>query len=326
MNTPLAPRAVIVRRQTELELLIAQHGTRAQAAFYLQRQGLRIADVEERHRRIEVALGAVRTQVPRTWRQITLLRSDLDRFVFEERDIIVAVGQDGLVANVSKYLDGQYVIGVNPDRSEYEGLLVPFDATSVSELLAECVADRAPFESRAMVEATLDDGQQVTALNEIFIGHRSHQSARYRLTYRKANERQSSSGIIVSTGTGGSGWARSINLERQGILTLPQPEESSLAFFVREAFPGSGFSTTTTCGRLEANDALVVVSEMNSGGVLFGDGIEEDHVEFLWGTIATLALSRKQLRLVKPSAMTTKRNTDAAQKVEESQDLIGLLP
>lgn len=213
----------------------------------------------------------------------------------------MAVGQDGLVANVAKYLDGQYVVGVNPDRSQYEGLLVPHDVAAVSDLLADCIAQRAPSESRSMVEAQLDDGQRLAALNEIFIGHHSHQSARYRLSIGSSNERQSSSGIIVTTGTGASGWARSINQERRGVVKLPLPEERSLAFFVREAFPGSGFAATTTYGRLGINEHLTVTSEMNSGGVVFGDGIEEDRIEFLWGNIATIAVSKKQLRLVRDS-------------------------
>lgn len=312
MSMPLFPRAVIVRRQTELELIIGQHGTRAQAAFFLERQGLRIDVLEERHRLLNGALTSVRSQIPRTWRQITLLRADLDRFVFEESDVIVAVGQDGLVANVSKYLDGQYVIGVNPDRSTYEGVLVTHDAAAVGDLLADCLAQRAPSESRSMVEAQLDDGQRLTALNEIFIGHRSHQSARYRLTIGSSDERQSSSGIIVTTGTGATGWARSINLERNGVAKLPQPEERSLAFFVREAFPGSGFATKTTYGRLTLSDRLTVTSEMNGGGVLFGDGIEEDRIEFLWGSIATVAVSKKQLRLVKATAVQSERSKRVA--------------
>ena len=299
MSAPLSPRAVIVRRPTEYELLIAQHGTRAQAAFYLERQGNNVKDVENRHKHVDTALGTVRAQIPRSWRNIALMRDDLDRFVFEERDIIIAVGQDGLVANVAKYLDGQYVIGINPDRSAYEGVLVPHVPQAAGDLLADCIAERAPAELRTMVEAKIDDGQHLTALNELFIGHRSHQSARYRLAIGNKDEHQSSSGIIVATGTGATGWARSINLERNSVLRLPAPEERALAFFVREAFPGSGFKTDVTCGRLGLDDHLEITSEMNIGGVLFGDGIEDDRIEFTWGSVATIALSKKLLRLVK---------------------------
>ena len=43
---------------------------------------------------------------------------------FGPEDVIIAVGQDGLVANVAKYLDGQPVVGVNPDPQRNPGVLV----------------------------------------------------------------------------------------------------------------------------------------------------------------------------------------------------------
>lgn len=299
MSGALAPRAVVVRRPTEYELLIQQHGTRSQAAFYLDRQGQKLDDVDARHQHVERALSVVRAGIPLSWRNVNLLRSDLDRFVFEDKDIIVPVGQDGLVANVAKYLDGQYVVGINPDPNAYEGVLVPHQPEAVADLLNDCANGRARTESRTMVEATLDDGQRLLALNEIFVGHHSHQSARYRIAVGSAEERQSSSGMIVSTGTGATGWARSINQERNGIVPLPKPEDRSIAFFVREAFPGSGFETKTTYGLIKQNEHLKVTSEMNVGGVLFGDGIEEDSMEFLWGSIATIAIGKERLQLVR---------------------------
>ncbi|MEI9866324.1 MAG: hypothetical protein WDN00_17560 [Limisphaerales bacterium] len=42
-------------------------------------------------------------------------RSFLPNFVFAPEDTVVTLGQDGLVANTLKYLDGQPVVGVNPD-------------------------------------------------------------------------------------------------------------------------------------------------------------------------------------------------------------------
>ena len=294
----LVPRVAIVRRPTEYELLIERHGTREQARFYLEHQGQSIEAIEERNARVRHALDEVARAVPRAWRSVSLLRADLNRFVFEDHDIIVAVGQDGLVANVAKYLDGQYVIGVNPDPSSYEGVLVAHRPAAVADLLADCAARRAAVQSRTMAEISLDDGQRLLALNEIFVGHQSHQSARYHFAWDDRSERQSSSGLIVSTGTGSTGWARSISLERDNPLKLPKPEDRMLAYFVREAFPGSGFETKTTLGTLNAGEKLRVVSEMNAGGVIFGDGIEEDRIEFLWGADATIGIAQERLELV----------------------------
>ncbi len=40
-----------------------------------------------------------------------------------------------------------------------------------------------------MVRAELDDGQALLALNEVFVGHASHQSARYTIAYAGARRR-----------------------------------------------------------------------------------------------------------------------------------------
>jgi hypothetical protein len=150
-----------------------------------------------------------------------------------------------------------------------------------------------------MVEAVLDDGQRLLALNEVFVGHRSHQSARYRILLDGREERQSSSGIIVASGTGATGWARSINGERRRALRLPAATDRTLAFFVREPFPSVATGVSIDGAELAAGGALEIVSEMEEGGVLFGDGIEEDRLEFAWGLRARVAVADRRLRLVR---------------------------
>jgi hypothetical protein len=149
-----------------------------------------------------------------------------------------------------------------------------------------------------MVEAALDDGQRVLALNEVFIGHASHQSARYVLRGASGAERQSSSGIVVTTGTGATGWGRSISLERHTMLPMPTPDEPALAWFVREAWPAPAFGTSQTEGRVEPGETLEVTSELDDGGVIFGDGIESDAVPFGWGMVARIRVAPERLRLV----------------------------
>jgi NAD kinase len=277
------PRVVVVTRSTPYEALLERHATRGQAKFFLETRGENIEVVEAGHQRFQHALGFVLQAIPSKWRRARVDRRDLDRFLFEREDIIAAVGQDGLVANVAKYLDGQAVIGINPLPDEYDGVLVPHPAEAAPDLISGVAHGRVELEHRTMAEAKLDDGQRLLALNEVFIGHRTHQSARYRLTIGGEEERHSSSGLIVSTGTGATGWARSINLSRGNVLELPNPVDKKLAFFVREAFPSGVTGTEVTCGLIERGRALAVVSEMNEGGVIFGDGMEDDRLDFAWG-------------------------------------------
>ncbi len=155
-----APRAVFVTRDTDYELLLARHATREQVRFFLETRGQDLADVEARHARFYDTLKQARAAVPPDWRSTAIRRGDLDRFLFAADDVVVAVGQDGLVANVAKYLDGQPVLGVNPDPSLYDGILVPLRADRLGKLLPAAAHGDTALEHRTMVEAQLDDGQR----------------------------------------------------------------------------------------------------------------------------------------------------------------------
>jgi NAD kinase len=291
-------RAVVVYRPTDYELLIATHGTRGQAEFFLRSRGQSMDKAEQEHVAIQEAITSVLGRIPARWRRTRIARAELSRFLFEPDDVIIAVGQDGLVANVAKYLSGQVVVGVNPLPALFEGRLVLHGLQSVRDVLGTIDAGRDPsIQERTMVEAKLDDGQTLVALNEVFVGHRSHQSARYRIGIQKKEERQSSSGLICCTGTGATGWALSINNATGGKVELPGPIEPVLCYFVREAWPSKASGATITIGRFPREEHLVVTSEMNQGGVIFGDGIEEDYLPFDWGRVASIGVGAQRLRL-----------------------------
>ncbi|NEE03584.1 NAD(+)/NADH kinase [Phytoactinopolyspora halotolerans] len=295
----LPPRVVIVRRHTELDELIARHSTRGQAAFFLSSRGRRVEDVEARHAATEEALATVAAAVPVDWRRGQVERDDLPRFLFGPEDIVVVVGQDGLVANVAKYLDGQPVIGVNTEPERNPGVLVPHRPSAVASLLRDAAAadTSGRVESRPMAEAVTDDGQRLVALNEIYVGHPSHQAARYLLAVPDGRqERQASSGLIASTGTGATGWCRSIWRQRRSGLALPHPVEHRLAWFVREAWPSPGTGTDLDEGDL-TTDPLTMTAESDQL-VAFGDGIESDALRLSWSQTVELRVAERRLRLL----------------------------
>ena len=292
------PRLVLVTRRTPFEELLGRHATRGQAAAFLSRRGLKLEILEQRHEATRAAERQAGALAPGEWRRASVERGQLDRFLFEAEDLVVAVGQDGLVANLAKYLSGQPVIGLNPLPALYDGVLVKHAVAALPPLLAAAAAGKATLERRTMVEARLDDGQRLLALNEIFVGHRSHQSARYALRWGGQEERHSSSGVIVASGTGCTGWARSICEERGQHPPVPAPADPALLFLVREAFPSGTTGTALTAGLIDAGERLEIVSEMDSGGLAFGDGIESDWVEFAWGQRLTLTRAQETLNLV----------------------------
>lgn len=292
----LAPRVVFVTRETEHEQLVARHATLEQARFYLKTRGQDLSDLEARHTAFGAVITQARASVPADWRQTLVRRADLDRFIFTAEDIIVAVGQDGLVPNVAKYLSGQPVIGINPAPKLYDGVLVRHRVDELASLLPHVVRQDASIERRAMVEGIMDTGEKLCALNELFIGHCSHQSARYRISDGDTQEEQSSSGLIVTTGTGTTGWARSI-MEATGRFIDLSPDEKALTWLVREPFPSIVTGTSMRAGKL-AGQPLHVTSHMNDGGVIFADGIEQDFLPFDYGRLISVQLSVLSLVLV----------------------------
>ncbi|MEW2399971.1 hypothetical protein [Streptomyces sp. NPDC046862] len=304
----LAPRVVLVHRTTEYEELVARHGTHGQAAFFLRSRGRDIREVAERGGRERRALAEVAASVPLTWRQARVERGDLDRFLFAPEDVVVVVGQDGLVANVAKYLAGQPVVGIDTDPGRNPGVLVRHAVADAPKLLASAPGPRAVVDELTMVEAVADDTQRLVALNEIYLGAAGHQTARYRLGLEDDGgvvepraepraEPQASSGVLVGTGTGASGWLRSVWQERSSALSLPGVTEARLLWFVREAWPSPVTGTSFVAGELSTSARLRLTVESDRI-VAFGDGMEGDAMELTWGQTVSVGVAGVRLRLV----------------------------
>lgn len=261
--------------------------------------------------RINAAIRTVQSIIPNDWRRVSIRRDDLANFLFEPDDIVVCVGQDGLVANAAKYLTfNQPVIGINPEPGVNPGVLVPWQSAEFEEAF-EYAIHKEYTDPRGMVEAVCDNGQTLVCLNEVFIGHRSHQSARYYIEANHLTERQSSSGVICFTGTGATGWASSCyQTYSSHPPDMPSPQDKYLGFFVREPWQAGMYGATIRAGVISAGTEFMIRSEMEEGGVVFGDGIELDYMELSYGRVVVVKPSAQQLNLVIPSAARTVKTDD----------------
>lgn len=309
MREGVERKVVLVTRRTRLEELIVRHNTLGQAKFYVEHLGADFGDYLAENEAYAKALR-IAYQALQTWGRYQVLeREMLPNFVFAPSDIVVALGQDGLVANTLKYLEGQPLIGLNPDAKRWDGLLLPFGAADLKTVLGDVAAGKRPIKSVTMAQAQLSDGQTLRAVNDLFIGPRSHTSALYELNYAGESEFQSSSGLIVSTGLGSSAWMKSVVTGSMAIAQArgashvgdyqPMPwDTTTLAFAVREPFPSHASSTRLVYGEFGREAPLRIRSRMPDSGVIFSDGMESDFLRFTAGMEATISISGVEGQLV----------------------------
>jgi hypothetical protein len=301
---------VVVTRQTRLEELVSRLHTRDQARFYVEHLGADFADYELEHERYLGAKRVLAEALRGTYRHQFVDRRFVPNFVFAPDEVVVALGQDGLVANTMKYLAGQPLIGVNPEPARYDGVLLPFGAADFPVVLPEVLADRRPVREITMARVRLPDGQELHAVNDLFVGPRSHTSLRYELAWGGRREVQSSSGLIVSTGLGSTGWLRSVVTGASGIARELAGarggevarsigwDERRLVFVVREPFPSRTTQATLVAGEIATGGHLLVRSMTPDTGVIFSDGMEADYLQFPAGTLADIAIAERRGRLV----------------------------
>jgi NAD kinase len=308
----LQEKIVLVTRKTRLEELVERFNTREQAKFYIEHMGLDFSDYDREHDTYTRAVRGLRHRLEGLGPKLQAIDwTFLPNFLFTPTDLVVTVGRDGLVVNTAKYLDGQPIVAVNPDPARNDGILLPFAPETAPAGVTRVLEGRAACSEITMAEVRLNDGQQLLAFNDFFLGQRTHVSARYSLTWRRRTDRQSSSGVLVSTGAGSTGWlssTRNMASAVSGLLLHRKPtplpplrlawDDPRLVFVVREPFLSRSSDVRLGAGFLEAGEELRLESHMPDGGVIFSDGVEADALAFNAGTVATLRAAARKTRLV----------------------------
>ncbi|RYU79067.1 NAD(+)/NADH kinase [Hymenobacter persicinus] len=300
--------AILVRNKTRLEQLVERFNTKAQARFYIESLGGEFADYEAENAHFQAAFSLVQRQLSAVVKNKVVERAFLPSFLFSPKQLVVVVGQDGLVANTAKYVGGIPIIAVNPEPARYDGVLLPFTPDDFLPAVRRVLSGRFGAREATLAEARLNDGQRLLAFNDLFIGAASHVSARYRIGFDGQQEQHSSSGVIVSTKSGSTGWLSSIFNMTAGMAhfldagqmrpTPPTLADTELMFVVREAFLSQRTQASLTAGILAAPEPLVVESLMPTNGVIFSDGVEADFLQFNSGAIATIGVAPEKARLV----------------------------
>ena len=301
-------KVVFVTRKTRLAELIERFNTRAQAKFYLTHAGLDFDDYQREDDTYRRSMDALHGALEVGLKLQVLDRALVSTYLFAPTDVVVALGQDGLVANTAKYIGGQPLVGVNPDPERIDGILLPFTPGNVAPVLRGVLGQHFKVRQVTLAQARLSDGQTLLAFNDFFLGARSHVSARYRLDSGPGFEAQSSSGVIVSTGAGSTGWLSSVFTMAAQVSALTGGttgapirlswEDAQLVWVVREPYISKHSTARQTAGLLGPGKALKLESQMPSGGVVFSDGMEADCLQFNSGVTAEVSAAQQRAQLV----------------------------
>ena len=301
-------KLVIATRKTRLQELVERFNTRSQAKFYIEHSGGDFADYEREEDAYRSSLDVLRCSLDFEIPQQLVDRVLVPTFQFQNHDLVVTLGQDGLVANTAKYVGAQPIVAVNPEPGRFDGILLPFLPDQARAAVEKVIEGKARFHEITLAEIRLGDGQRLLAFNDLFIGARSHVSALYRIRCGNQSEVQSSSGVLVSTGAGSTGWLSSVFNMASGVArfcggTAIKPvrmpwEDRRLIYVVREPFVSRHSQAGIVAGMLESGQELVLESLMPSGGAVFSDGMEADFLQFNSGAIGTVRAAEQRARLV----------------------------
>jgi len=304
-------KIILIKRKTRLEELIARYNTIEQAKFYIEHLGSDFSDYTSEDGQYKKAVSKAQSELELLGRVQVVDREYVPNFIFGDNDIVVVVGQDGLVANTLKYLTNQLLIGVNPDPARWDGVLLPFEVADLKLVIQDVFKLKREVKEVSMAKALLNDGQAIYAVNDLFIGQRTHVSSRYHIQLGDRHEFQSSSGVIVSTGLGSTGWLKSILTGATNIVNgisdkkLKIQQERKLEwnsdylyFSVREPFPSRTSKADIVFGKITEACPLKILSQMPENGVIFSDGIESDYLQFNSGIQAAITVAEKKGHLV----------------------------
>ncbi len=302
--------AVIVTGKTRLETLVERFNTLPQARFYIEHAGGNFNEYQMEDDVFRRSLDHVVNSISKETKYKLVDRQFVPNYIFSPKDVVLVVGQDGLVANTAKYTDNLPIIGINPDPTRNDGILLPFDSKTFLAGFRNVLQNSYNSTFVTMAEASLNDNQRLLAFNDFFIGPSSHISARYSISYEGRIEKQSSSGIIVSTGAGSTGWLSSVFNMVNGIFNNYSGstetglniqldwDDDRLIFVVREPFVSRHSSATITMGFIKEGSKLVIESNMPVNGKIFSDGIENDFLNFNSGTIVEIKTAREKAKIV----------------------------
>jgi len=228
--------------------------------------------------------------------------------------IIVAGGDGTLLGAAHRILDNySTVLGVRLSRNS-RGYYTPIDVDSLLSFMGAVLEGKEgetyTVERLPRLECVMrtDEGNWVKtalALNEFFIGNTcAYYPAKYRIRCKGFNEWQRSSGLLVSTEHGFSGWAKwSCDLNARRNL-MREWGGKGQKMFVKVREPMERCEHVSFMVDQGNNEKLEISSDMHRGMVV-PDSFDEYH--FNRGTKIEVRVSDSPLNVIRPINISTQK-------------------
>jgi len=214
--------------------------------------------------------------------------------------LVIALGGDNHLQYVSQFVKDEFFIGVNSDRQTSEGALTGCTARDLPDILLNLAKGEFRVQEWSRLSGDVDGTPLPLTLGDIFLGEKERLfMSRHVLRYRGIEEEQKGSGLLISSGSGSSGWFQSANRSRFELDSSFPRTMKSARFVLTEAFQGRLNAARFQRGDILPGEQIEVFSLNDSEGVVACDSYYK--VPFVRGQKATILLSKSPLKVIEVS-------------------------
>lgn len=225
-------------------------------------------------------------------------RDALDTSIDDDADLVVAFGGDNHFTYVSHFVKKALILGVNSDPQRSDGALTSISAVDLERALQAIAAGEYDIEEWTRLEATVNGKTQPLATSELYVGENERKSmSRYVLKHGDKEETQKSSGLLITTGAGSTGWYDSAcrYLHPEG---SPFPRTAKqMVFLATEPFKGRLNQSKMLEGVVQEGETLTIKSLNDSEGIVSVDSLAE--ISFNRGAALEVRISDSPLKVLK---------------------------
>ena len=188
MNRSSETKIILVKRKSRLEDLLVRFNSASQAKFYIEHLGADFSDYQHEHDRYQQALANA-TKILQELRQAACVGSGLPAqfSVWSGRP----GGSDlaGWSGGEHPQIPGRAALDRGQPRSAALGRdLAAFKVNDLRKIIPEVAMGQRKQKQVTLAVARLNNGQALYAVNDLFVGQRTHVSARYQIQFDRLNE------------------------------------------------------------------------------------------------------------------------------------------